>query len=151
VLNRLKAVFRSFHSNEVRYVVIGGIAAILHGVPRATFDLDILIEANEANAERLLRALRSIGFGTAELTNAQRVATNEITVFNDRVRIDVLTSAPGITFEEAWERRETMEYEGQVFHVACRDDIIVSKQASGREKDLNDVRALKAHSDKSAE
>ena len=65
MLNRLQTVFASFHSHEVRYLVIGGIAAVLHGVPRATFDLDILIEATELNAQRLLRALRAAGFGTA--------------------------------------------------------------------------------------
>jgi len=65
VLNRLRDVFASFQAHDVRYVVIGGIAAVLHGVPRATFDLDMLIEATEANAERLLQALRTAGFGTA--------------------------------------------------------------------------------------
>ncbi len=52
MLNRLQGVFRSFQQHDVKYVVIGGIAAILHGVPRATFDLDILIEATPDNAQR---------------------------------------------------------------------------------------------------
>jgi hypothetical protein len=42
MLNRLGEVFASFHKHQVKYLVIGGIAAVLHGVPRATFDLDIL-------------------------------------------------------------------------------------------------------------
>ena len=58
MLNYLQSVFASFHSHDVRYVVIGGIAAVLHGVPRATCDLDILIEATAPNAERLLQVLR---------------------------------------------------------------------------------------------
>ncbi|MBL7221968.1 MAG: hypothetical protein ISS69_17810 [Phycisphaerae bacterium] len=45
MLNRLQDVFKSFQQHDVKYVVIGGIASILYGVPRATFDLDILIEA----------------------------------------------------------------------------------------------------------
>lgn len=57
MLNRLKDVFKSFQQHEVRYVVIGGIAVVLYGVPRATFDLDILIEATLENAQRLLDAL----------------------------------------------------------------------------------------------
>jgi hypothetical protein len=44
MLNRLKDVFWSFQEHNVKYLVIGGIASVLHGVPRATFDLDILIE-----------------------------------------------------------------------------------------------------------
>ncbi len=68
MLNRLKDVFRSFASHDVRYLVIGGIASILYGVPRATFDLDILIEATPENARRLLDALAGAGLGTAMLT-----------------------------------------------------------------------------------
>jgi len=54
MLNQLRDVFASFQKHEVKYVVIGGIAAVLHGVPRATFDLDILIEAKPDNAQRFL-------------------------------------------------------------------------------------------------
>lgn len=42
MINRLLDVFASFGRNDVRYIVIGGIAAVLHGVPRATFGLDVL-------------------------------------------------------------------------------------------------------------
>jgi hypothetical protein len=54
MLNRLKDVFASFQKHDVRYVVIGGVAAILYGVPRATFDLDILMEPTPTNARHLL-------------------------------------------------------------------------------------------------
>lgn len=47
-----QAVFKSLSVHEVRYLVVGGVAAIVHGVPRTTFSLDLLIEANEANARR---------------------------------------------------------------------------------------------------
>ena len=57
MLNQLKVVFSSFQEHDVRYLVIGGIVAILHGVPRATFDLDIYIEASPENVQRLLTAL----------------------------------------------------------------------------------------------
>ena len=98
MLNRLQDVFKSFQHHEVRYVVLGGVASVLYGVPRATFDLDILIEASTGNAERLLAALTDAGFGTAALTDAQDVVAHEITVFNDRVRIDVQTWTPGLSF-----------------------------------------------------
>ncbi|MCP4397674.1 MAG: nucleotidyltransferase family protein [bacterium] len=84
MLNRLQDVFRCFHAHDVRYVVIGGITAILYGVPRATFDLDILIEATSKNARRLLDALRDAGFGTAALTDEEHILANEITIFKDR-------------------------------------------------------------------
>ena len=57
MLNRLQDVFASFQSHEVKYLVMGGIASILYGVPRATFDLDILIKASSENAQLLIMAL----------------------------------------------------------------------------------------------
>ena len=142
MLNRLQGVFASFHRHDLKYVVIGGIASILHGVPRATFDLDILIEANSDNAQRLLDALLDAGLGTAALTSAQEVLANEITVFKDRVRVDVQTSTPGLNFADAWSRRKTVSYQGQDFFILSREDLIRSKRAAGRPVDLEDVRLL---------
>jgi hypothetical protein len=57
--------------------VIGGIAAVLYGVPRATFDLDILVEATPENTRRLLDALLDAGMGTASLTNVDEILSKE--------------------------------------------------------------------------
>ena len=115
MLNRLKDVFACLQENEVKYLVIGGIAAVLYGVPRATFDLDILIEANVENARRLLEAQKQAGFGTASLVTPEELVSTEITIFKDRVRIDVQTSTPGIDFRETWPRRNQMSHRGQTF------------------------------------
>lgn len=144
MLNRFQDVFKSFQSNNVKYLVIGGIAAVVHGVPRATFDLDILIEATRDNAERLLAAFVEAHLGTATLTTPENVLAHEITVFNDRLRIDVQTSTPGLTFESAWLRKTTMHYAGQQFYVVSLPDLLASKRASGRQIDLEDVRMLEA-------
>lgn len=142
MLNRLTDVFASLRSHQVKYLVIGGIAVVLYGVPRATFDLDILIEASHNNARRLLDALTEAGLATASLTSADEILANEITVFQDRVRIDVQTRTPGLVFETSWERRNEMEYGGQVFHVVSLEDLISSKRAAGRDIDLQDARYL---------
>ena len=142
MLNRLKGVFESFQKHDVRYLVIGGIASILYGVPRATFDLDILIEPTPDNAQRLLDSLLDAGLGTASLTSVKELLSNEITVFKDWVRIDVQTVTPGLNFQEAWEHRETMTFQGQIFYVLSKKDLISSKRASGRDVDLENVRLL---------
>ncbi|MSS73704.1 MAG: hypothetical protein EXS64_19785 [Candidatus Latescibacteria bacterium] len=121
MLNRLQDVFSSLQRRRVRYVVIGGIAAVLHGVPRATFDLDILIEATPDNAQRLLDALLDANLGTASLISAAELLAKEITIFQDRLRIDVQTSTPGLVFADAWQRKETMNYQGQDFYVVSRE------------------------------
>ena len=142
MLNQLGDVFASFHKHEVKYLVIGGIAAVLHGVPRATFDLDILIEATEDNAQHLLEAMLEARLGTAALIDALGVLAQEITIFQDRIRIDVQTETPGIEFDTAWQRKEVMEYQHHTFYVLSRQDLIASKRAAGRTVDLEDVRLL---------
>ena len=142
MLNRLKDVFASLHARECKYLVIGGIASVLHGVPRATFDLDILIEATPENAARLLEALRNAKFATAEMITAPELLQQDITIFNDRVRIDVPTRTPGLEFGDAGSRRDEMSFDGQVFPVLCRQDLIASKLAAARPVDLEDAKAL---------
>ncbi len=142
MLNRLRDVFASFQRHDVRYVVIGGIAAVLHGVPRATFDLDILIDPSPENARRLLDALLATNIGTASLVSVEELLKNEITVFKDRVRLDVRTETPGLTFQKAWRDCLTLDYLGQSFFVVSLDDLIAAKKAAGRAIDLEDVRLL---------
>ena len=142
MLDQLQTVFASFQKNDVKYLVIGGIAAVLYGVPRATFDLDILIEPTKENAQRLLDALLDAGFGTADMTSSEEIINTEITIFTDRVRLDVLTATPGISFIDAWQRRRTMSYQEQEFDVVSLGDLIESKTAAGRDVDLEDVRIL---------
>ena len=114
----------------------------MHGVPRATFDLDILIEATPENAKRLLAALQEAGIGTAALTDVNSILRNEITIFKDKVRVDVQTSTPGITFEKVWERKVTLEYQHQKFYILAKEDLLSAKRAAGRKIDLEDVRLL---------
>lgn len=151
MINRLVDVFASFERRSVNYIVIGGIAAVLHGVPRATFDLDLLIEATPENACLLLAALDEAGFATASLTSPDDLLAHEITIFQDRVRIDVQTSTPGLSFEWAWPRRVEMSYQGQKFNVVSKEDLIASKRGAGRAKDLEDVRLLELSGDDEAE
>jgi hypothetical protein len=120
---------------------------VLHGVPRATFDLDILIEATAQNAQNLLEAMAAANLGTATLINAQELLAHEITIFQDQVRIDVQTRTPGLDFSPAWENREVMEFQGQKFFVVSKLDLIAAKKAAGRAVDLEDVRLLSLDTD----
>lgn len=139
---QLSEVFSSLKAHDVRYVVIGGIAVVLHGVPRATFDLDILIEATPENAGRLLDALWDAGILRAKAISARRLLTQEIVMFRDRVNIDVQTRTPGLTFADAWKRRVVVRYEGRDISLVCREDLIAAKRACARPRDLEDIAAL---------
>jgi len=118
-------------------------AAVLYGSPRLTKDIDILIEPTLENASRLLKALKEIGFVTVELTNADKMVKNEITIFKDYIRLDVLTKIKGIDFLKAWNNKVIKRIERTKLYLMSLDDLIVSKKSMTRELDLEDVVILK--------
>jgi predicted nucleotidyltransferase len=124
----------------VEFLLVGAFALAAHGVPRATGDIDIWVRATEDNARRVWRALAQFGAPTHDLTTAD-LATPDI-VFQIGVaprRIDILTAIDGVTFDEAWRRRVTIELDGVVVPVIGREDLIRNKRASGRPKDVADL------------
>jgi len=142
VLARLPTVFRCLNDRRVRAVVIGGVAAIVHGVPRTTFDLDLLVEATVENVSRLLDALRDAGIGSAELTTPEALLAHEITVFKDVMRIDVQTRTRGVEFASAWADRVERRGDGVPDWLVSRDHLIAMKRSAGHPKDLGDLRVL---------
>ena len=141
--NYLK-LYKSLNSYKVKYLVIGGVAVVTYGVPRSTLDLDIFIEATIPNAEKCLKALKKAGFKTASLTSVGGILANELTVFEDYIRLDLFTQVKGLTFKEAWRRRVRRKVKTVPVYLACFEDIIHSKKASGRTIDLEDLKALQA-------
>lgn len=135
-------VIKSLNSHKVKYVVIGGNAAIYYGVARGTFDLDLLIEATKENAEQLMTALKAIRFGTAHKLTAERLLSNEITTFNDWIPVDVQTRTPGVRFATAWKNREVKRFRSVSVPFLSRRDLIRAKRAAGRPVDLENVRLL---------
>lgn len=131
MFTRLSSVFASLNAHDVRYLVIGGVALNAHGVQRATYDVDILIQATIPNARRLLSALVEAGIGTADLTTPEDLLSHEITILRDFVRIDIQTSTPGVTFENAWDRRAKGRVDEQEFFMLSKSDLIASKRAAG--------------------
>lgn len=135
-------VVKCLNSRKARYVVIGGNAAIFYGVPRSTFDLDLLIDPTPENAARVLNAFRDAKMGTADLITVERLLANEISIFNDWVPVDVQTRTPGLRFETAWKNRQIRKFHGIGVPFVSRADLIRSERAAGRPVDLEDVSIL---------
>jgi hypothetical protein len=130
---------------QVRFVVVGAHALAAHGVPRATGDLDILVEPSEENATRIWEALARFGAPLSTLTVKREdfVHPDQVIQFGlPPYRIDILTSISGVSFDEASEGA----IRGSLFDVPVtfigRDAFIRNKRATGRPKDLEDVRFL---------
>ena len=137
-------LFKLLNQHDVRYLVIGGMAAITYGVPRVTKDIDLFIESTEVNCQRLLEALESAGMGTALLTTPEAILKNEITVFDDYWRIDVLTVLRSITFDSAYKNRTTFDREGVQIPFISLNDLIHEKYKTGRPGDIEDAKILES-------
>src|SRR4249920_1497950 len=94
-------------AEKAEFLVVGAYALALHGVPRATGDLDVWIRASSENARRVHRALAAFGAPLEEVTPEDFTTPGR--VFQIGVapqRVDILTSIDGLTFDEAWKARE---------------------------------------------
>ncbi|MCP4350150.1 MAG: nucleotidyltransferase family protein [Desulfobacterales bacterium] len=130
MIARSKALFACLERNRVKYVVIGGVAAILHGVPRMTGDIDIFIEASLENAESMLNTLRDLGYETSELVTPDGFIAVKLLIFENSIKIDVMLSIPGVDFAAVWANK-IVQYAGdQKFYIISKADLIASKLAA---------------------
>jgi predicted nucleotidyltransferase len=136
-------LLRIFNDHNVKYLVIGGYAVVQYAEPRFTKDLDVLISTDAENAEAVFNALREFGAPLAGLT--PKDFSEEGFFFQigvSPIRVDVLMGIPGIRFDECWERREEVDFEGLKVIFISKQDLIASKRAAGRPQDLIDVDLL---------
>lgn len=136
-------LFAALNAAGAEYLVVGAHALAAHGHVRATKDLDVWVHATPDNAARVHYALSQFGAPLDDLTTVD-LSTPDI-VFQmgvAPVRIDILTSVDGITFEEAWPARVLSRYGDQPIPVLSRELLIKNKLASGRLQDLADVEQL---------
>jgi hypothetical protein len=126
-----------------RFRVVGAHALAAHGVARATGDLDIWIESTPDNARRVWSALVSFGAPLESITPADLELPELVYQIGlAPMRIDLLTSATGLDFATAWQRRGTVTVFGQSVPLIGRDDLIRNKRAVARPRDLADVAEL---------
>ena len=136
-----ESLLRSLNAHEVRYVVIGATAFPVHGYARATLDIDIFIEASPENAERTLAALRDVGYDVTDVTTDD-LLRKKLLIRQYLLETDIHPFVAGVTFEEAWRNRVEDVVGRTPAFFAGLDDLIRMKQAAGRPKDLEDLRAL---------
>ena len=139
--NRALLVCALLNSKRARYLLTGGIAANLHGSVRATKDVDILIPKDVANAERVLSALGALPLGIGRELDAKEVVTRPFTIVGDMPRVDLLTVACALTFDQAWPNRVVRRIDGVRVPYLGLADLIRSKQ-TGRPSDLADIEVL---------
>ncbi len=139
-LEQAREVAAVFARHKVDYLVIGKGGAIILGYPAATQDVDLFPKKSVENGERIVAALRELEFIVDETTAQKIVAGVDFVQVNDGpFDLDLVFAPDGIeSFETAEKRKHLIDG----FPVANIRDIIASKRASGRQKDLNDLPLL---------
>ncbi len=132
-----------FNAHEVRYIIVGAYALAFHGAPRYTGDLDILVRPGRENGGRILGALEEFGFGSLGLTVDDFAVTDRVVQLGvPPVRIDIVTSITGVSWDEADASRVAGRFDNVPVSYLGKEAFIRNKRALGRKKDLADAEAL---------
>lgn len=152
-----QSLLREFEAKKLRYLIVGGVAVNLHGYPRFTNDIDILLALDHDNLEIMARIMKNMGYqqrlpiSIQELGDTDRIRTlmkekglvaySFIHGNEPQFNIDVLVGE-SIKFEKFTAHTMHANVWGLDLPVIAIDDLIAMKQGSGREKDVQDVVAL---------
>ncbi len=152
-------IFAALNAARVKYLVVGGLAVVLHGVSRFTWDIDLTVELTTDNVDRLAKALKRLGFvprvpapvhGLADAAVRRHwIQQKHMTVYSFIQRkmpprvVDILLNPLG-QFDAIHRRRITVRARGVAVPLVPVDVLVKMKQAAGRPEDLFDIQALKA-------
>ena len=137
----LKDFLRLLTEHEVQFMIVGAHAVAFHAFPRNTGDIDFWVRKSGENAQRILDALEEFGFGSLGLTIDDLIDPNKVIQFGrEPNRIDILTFLTGLEFDDCMVRAVSAMYEGIPVKVISLDDLVANKKATGRDKDILDVK-----------
>jgi len=131
------------NAHKVEYMIVDTYALAFHGAPRYTGDMDIYVKPNSTNAQRIMAALKDFGFGSVELSATDFEAEDKVVQLGfPPVRVDIVTSITGVSWEEAVSGRIEGTYGDVRVYYIGREQFISNKRVLGRKKDLADLEAL---------
>ncbi|MBI4952778.1 MAG: hypothetical protein HY908_12155 [Myxococcales bacterium] len=156
-MSAFEPIFRALEESGARYVVVGGLATVLHGYLRVTADVDLVVDLAEGEAIKPVAALVRIGMIPRAPVEAREFADavqrrlwieekgmRVFSMWDPRrplLEVDLFVDPP-IPFDELRGRAEEVRFAGHVLPVACIDDLIAMKRLAGRAKDEEDIAAL---------
>jgi len=144
---QLPADFQDFlrllNDRGVKYILVGGYAVGYYGFPRPTGDIDFWVGISSENATKIVCVLRDFGFDLPGLRDEPFLEENQIIrLGNPPFRIEILTSVSGITFEEAYNNRKKVFFDGIPVDLLSLADLRKNKKAADRDKDRIDLKNL---------
>jgi len=138
-----KELLAEFARSRVDAVLVGGYAVAFHGRPRATKDIDLVLEGSEENLARAAEALERFGAPANVVRSVAEMKPTEV-VFMGRppLRVDLLRTVDGVTSEAVFATAVTTDLDGIAVRVIGLDALIANKRAAGRPQDLIDAEFL---------
>jgi len=152
------AIFRGLNKERIRYIVVGGIAVNLYGIPRMTYDIDLLLDLEDDNLRRFLRLVKGWGFkpkipvdimGFAEEGKRQDWIKNRgmkaFTLINPEwaiSEIDVIVDSP-VDYKDACRDVKMVRIHNIRIPLISIDNLIKMKRKTGRQQDRDDIRYLR--------
>lgn len=130
------------NKHDVRYLVAGGHACILHGLVRTTEDVDILIQDDEENFRRVIAGLSEMSDGAARELTVDDLRDNVVVKVADEVEVDISKSAWKVSYADAMADAESVEIDGVRIPFLSLKQLILSKETY-REVDLGDLIRLR--------
>jgi len=156
-MNIFKKVFTELNKQKVQYIVVGGVAVSLHGYPRFTGDLDILLLLDEKNLEKMDKAMKKLKYAERlpvsilELKDKKQVkkwlkeknlkAFSFTPPINNLLQINVITEE-SLKFEKFAKNKTIKRMDNTKIPVIHIDDLIKMKKTANRRKDMDDLEAL---------
>jgi len=138
-----KELLELFNGHKVEYMIVGAYALAFYGVPRFTADIDIFVHPSPENAKKILSALTDFGFSSLNLTIEDFQNPDSVVQLGvPPVRIDIITSITGVTWEDADQGKQEGLYGSVPVYFLGKKQYITNKRATGRKKDLADLESL---------
>jgi predicted nucleotidyltransferase len=131
---------------SVDFILVGAYALAAHGFPRATVDIDLWVRPSPDNAEKVYKALARFGAPLGEVSATDFEKEDAVVQIGVAPRrIDFVTGVSGLTYDEASRGAITRDIDGVRVRILSMPDMIRNKLASGRPRDLEDVKTLQRH------
>ncbi len=139
----VKELLGLFDAQGVKYMIFGGCAVMCYSRPRYTWNIDIWTCPDRDNAIKVFRILQRYGAPLAGMSWDYFCQPGFFyQMGRPPVRIDDMLSLRGVSFDEAWAERESMEVDGVRVYFISRRHLIEAKLAAGRPQDIVDVKYL---------
>jgi hypothetical protein len=148
-----REILARLQKNDIDFIIVDGVAAVMHGASRVTLDVDVCVPLNHATSVKIITAFSDAhprwrmrpDLPVIQPDNHNLKEIKNLYLQTDLGQIDIMGELPGVsTFPELWNRTTKMDLDGIPVHVLDLDTLIAAKRGAGRDKDRPAVRELEA-------